>query len=177
MKMYLRKDRKHYRGRRGGKTERASEQRGRGNRGRHKYRLAGKRIESSPEEKDLGVLVDKKLNMTPQRVLKAQKTNHTQGCTKSSVISRSRERILPLYSALVRPHLESCILWSPQHRERHGAVGAGPEEGHKNDEVFKATLDGALSNLVQWKVSLPVAGDLEFDDLEAPFNPNHSMII
>jgi len=32
-------------------------------------------------------------------------------------------------------------------------------------EVFKARLDEALSNLVQWKVSLPVAGGLELDDL------------
>ena len=31
--------------------------------------------------------------------------------------------------------------------------------------VFKASLDGALSNLVWWKVSLPVAGELELDDL------------
>jgi len=32
-------------------------------------------------------------------------------------------------------------------------------------EVFKARLDGALSNLVQWKMSLPVAGGLEVNDL------------
>jgi len=32
-------------------------------------------------------------------------------------------------------------------------------------EVFKARLDGALSNLVWWEVSLLVAGGLELDDL------------
>ncbi|GAB0209666.1 hypothetical protein GRJ2_003432300 [Grus japonensis] len=32
-------------------------------------------------------------------------------------------------------------------------------------EVFKARLDGALSNLVYWRVSLPMAGGLELDDL------------
>jgi len=44
-------------------------------------------------------------------------------------------------------------------------------------EVFKARLDGALSNLVYWKVLLHVAGGLELDDLMVPFNPNHSMIL
>jgi len=31
--------------------------------------------------------------------------------------------------------------------------------------AFKARLDGALSNMVWWKVSLPMAGGLELGDL------------
>ncbi|GAB0184757.1 hypothetical protein GRJ2_000941000 [Grus japonensis] len=72
---------------------------------KHSYRLGGAWIESSPEEKDLGVFIDEKLNMTRQCVLAAQKANHVLGCMKNSVTSRSREVIVPLYSTLIRPHL------------------------------------------------------------------------
>ncbi|GAB0199946.1 mitochondrial enolase superfamily member 1 [Grus japonensis] len=82
---------------------------------KHSYRLGGEWIESSPEEKGLGVLIDEKLNVSWQCALAAQKANHVLGCIPSSVTSRSREGILPLCSTLVRPHLQCCIqLGGPQ---------------------------------------------------------------
>ena len=66
----------------------------------------------------MGVLLGEKLYMSRQCALAAQKASRALGCIQNSVASRAREGILPLYSALVRPHLESCAqLWSPLHKK------------------------------------------------------------
>ncbi|GAB0185453.1 hypothetical protein GRJ2_001010600 [Grus japonensis] len=97
-------------------------------------------IESSPVEKDLGVLIDEKLNMSWQCA--DQKANHNLGCIKRSVTSRLREGILPLYSTFARPHLKHCVQLCTESpvKDRHGAVGANPEEDQKDDQRAGAPL-------------------------------------
>jgi len=80
----------------------------------YQFRLIDVSLENSPDKKELNVVVDGKLGMNHQCALAVQKTKCFMDCIKGRAASRSREVTLPLYSALVRLHLEYCIqMWTP----------------------------------------------------------------
>jgi len=82
------------------------------------YRLGEDLLESSPVEKELEVMVDEKLDRGQEWAFAAWKASYMLGCIKKVAANKEREVIVPLYSALLRPHLEYCVkVWGPKYRK------------------------------------------------------------
>ncbi|CAM4576931.1 unnamed protein product [Lepidochelys olivacea] len=82
------------------------------------YKLGTHQLEVTEEEKDLGVLVNHRMTMSRQCDMAVKKANAVLGCIRRGISSRDKEMLVPLYKALVRPHLEYCVqFWSPMFKK------------------------------------------------------------
>ena len=103
------------------------------------YRLGSTWLESSSVERDLGVLVDRKLNMSEQ----CAAANRMLGCIEKGITSREKEVIIPLYSVLVRPHLEYCVqFWSPPYKKDVDRLEGVQRRATKMIKGLEAAIQG-----------------------------------
>jgi len=79
-----------------------------------------------------GVVVGAGLAMSQQCAPVAKKANGILECIKGSAASRAMEVILPLCSALVRPHLGHCVqFWAPWYQTDRDLLETVQQRGHK----------------------------------------------
>ncbi|GAB0190139.1 hypothetical protein GRJ2_001479200 [Grus japonensis] len=106
---------------------------------KHKYRLGGEWVESSPEEKDLGVLAEAQ-HEPAMRACSPESPSypglHQKKCDQQVKGGESAPQIL---SCETPPGVLHPAVGAPV-QERHGAVGASPEEGHEADQRAGAPL-------------------------------------
>lgn len=87
-----------------------------------------------------GILEDIKLAKSQQCSLTRKTNSSILSCIRKTIVSRSRKVIFPLYSTVVRSHLECCAqFWPPQHK--------------KDRDLLEWLQEGAQRWLRDWSTS------------------------
>ena len=82
------------------------------------YEMGGTIISKTVKEKDLGVTMNANMKVSEQCRIAASKGNQVLGMIRRNITYKEKSLIVPLYKAIVRPHLEYCIqAWNPHLRK------------------------------------------------------------
>ena len=82
------------------------------------YEMGGTILSKTVKEKDLGVTMNANMKVSEQCRIAASKGNQVLGMIRRNITHKEKSLIIPLYKAIVRPHLEYCIqAWSPYLRK------------------------------------------------------------
>ena len=82
------------------------------------YEMGGTILSTTVKEKDLRVTMNAIMKVLEQCRIAASKGNQVLGMIRRNISYKDKSLIVPLYKAIVRPHLEYCIqAWSPYLRK------------------------------------------------------------
>ena len=82
------------------------------------YTMGGQTLCNIDSEKDLGVMINKKLSSSEQVQEARKKALRMLGVINRNVSYKSADVLIKLYCAYVRPHLEYCVQsWSPMYEK------------------------------------------------------------
>ena len=80
------------------------------------FTMNGHTLESTTQEKDLGVIIDDTLKFHVYTAAAAKKANQVLGIIKKSYVTRDADTISTLYKAMVRSLLEyGNVIWGPHY--------------------------------------------------------------
>ncbi len=81
---------------------------------RNVYYMDGTKLETSENERDLGIIISSTLKPTQQCAEAVQRANYVLGTITRAFHYRDRDVFINLYKQYVRPHIEYCApAWSP----------------------------------------------------------------
>ena len=90
---------------------------GQGNTGMN-YEMGGTILSKTVKETYLGVTMNANMKVSEQCRIAASKGNQILGMIRRNITYKEKSLIIPLYKAIVRPHLEYCIqAWNPHLRK------------------------------------------------------------
>ena len=88
------------------------------------YEMGGTILSKTVKEKDLGVTMNANMKVSEQSRITASKGNQVIGMIRRNITYTEQSLIIPLYKAIVRPHLEYCIqAWNPDLRKDIDMLG------------------------------------------------------
>ena len=95
------------------------------------YEMGGTILSKTVQEKDFGVSMNANRKVSEQCRIAASEGNQVLGMIRRNITCKEKSLILPLYKAIVRPHLEYCIqAWSPYSRKEIYMLEKNTEESN-----------------------------------------------
>ena len=82
------------------------------------YKMGDTVMGTTVKEKDLGVTISADVKVSEQCGIAASKGNQILGLIRRNITYKGKKLIIPLYKAIVRPHLKYCIqAWRPYRKK------------------------------------------------------------